>query len=265
MGRLSTSLAVGMMLLVGCASPEDEMTTQSTAVPWPALGQKRVVFGHQSVGANILSGVEILAKRDGIDLPIREQRGQPASAGITHFNVGRNEDPLGKIRDFVAAMESGGADGADAALLKLCYIDFSADTDARQVAEAYITNLDTLAAKYPSTRFVAVTAPLATVQTGPKAWIKRLLGKQPAQYLENARRAEFNQLLRSHFRDEGRLFDLARLESAPNGTPTVVRVGDRDVEALDPGLTSDGGHLNARGQELMAQELLVFLGNLPAR
>jgi hypothetical protein len=182
-----------------------------------------------------------------------------------HFNVGRNEDPLGKIQDFVAAMESGAAQGADVALVKLCYIDFSSDTDARRIGTAYISSLDSLAAKYPDTAFVAVTAPLAAVQTGPKAWVKRLMGRQPAQYLENAKRAEFNDMIRAHYRGNGRLFDLARLESSVRGIPAIVRVGDRDVEALDPALTSDGGHLNARGEELVAREFLVFLGSLPAK
>jgi hypothetical protein len=254
-----------MMLLAGCASPENEMTTPSTPIPWSSLAQRRVVFAHQSVGSNILSGVEALARKDGASLAVVEQRSRPASPGITHFNVGRNEDPLGKIQDFVSAVESGATEGADVALVKLCYIDFSADTDASEVGKAYISSLDALAAKYPETAFVAVTAPLAAVQTGPKAWIKTLLGRQPAQYVENAKRAEFNDMLRAHYQRDGRLFDLARAESAARGVPAVVRVGGREVEALDPALTSDGGHLNARGEELVAREFLVFLGSLPDR
>jgi hypothetical protein len=213
----------------------------------------------------MLSGIKALAKRDGVDLPVRNQSDAATTAGITHFNIGRNEDPISKIQAFSAAMDAGAATGADVALMKLCYVDFNATTDSQQVANAYISNLDALSLKYPATTFVAVTAPLAAVQTGPKAWIKRLLGKQPAQYLENGKRAEFNELIRKRYQADRRLFDLARVESAGNGTPTTVRAGNRDVEALDPALTYDGGHLNARGEILVASAFLQFIGTLPVQ
>ena len=258
-------IALSLMVLSGCNPQEENMTARHDAIDWSALSGKTIVFAHQSVGTNILSGVEQLARRDGITLPVREQRGAPAGTGITHFNVGRNEDPLGKIRDFSAAMDEGAARGADIALMKLCYIDFNAKTDALQLAEAYISGLDALSQKYPDTRFVAVTAPLAAVQTGPKALVKRLLGKQPAQYIENAKRAEFNELVRAHYKSGSRLFDLARVEADGGGTHTVVRVAGRDVEALDPALTDDGGHLNERGELLAATEFLNVIGAIPAK
>ncbi len=258
-------IVLSLIVLSGCNPQEENMTTPQSAIDWSRLSGKQIVFAHQSVGTNILSGVEQLARRDGITLPVHEQRGAPAGTGITHFNIGRNEDPLGKISDFSAAMDAGAARGADIALMKLCYIDFNTKTDARQVAEAYISSLDTLSQKYPDTRFVAVTAPLAAVQTGPKAWIKRLLGKQPAQYIENARRAEFNQLVRAHYKPGNRLFDLARVEADGGGIHTVVQVAGRDVEALDPTLTDDGGHLNERGELLAAAEFLKVIGAIPVK
>ena len=149
--------------------------------------------------------------------------------------------------------------------MKLCYIDFNADTDARQVAEAYSSNIDSLARKYPNTTFVAVTTPLTTVQTGPKAWAKRLMGRLPGQYAENAKRAEFNALIRDRYGAQGRVFDLARVESEAAGRRTVVTVDGRQVEALDPTLTYDGGHLNDRGQDVVATAFLSYLSSLPAR
>lgn len=264
-------MAVSVLVLCGCNAPETEeteetaVTVQQARIDWSSVTHRHIVFGHQSVGANILNGIETLARRDGINLPVRDKSGAAESPGITHFNIGQNGDPISKIRAFSAAMDAGAAAGADVALMKLCYVDFSATTDSRQVADAYISNLDTLSLKYPATTFVATTAPLATVQTGPKAWIKRLLGKQPAQYLENGKRAEFNELIRKRYQSDRRLFDLARIESAGNGTPTTVRVGDRDVEALDPALTYDGGHLNSRGEILVASAFLQFIGTLPGK
>lgn len=253
-------LTLAACLLLGCGAREEGNMVQQQAIDWQALAQKRVVFGHQSVGKNVLSGVEQLARRDGVNYSIQEQRGPATQPGISHFKIGQNEDPLSKIDDFRAALDSGAAQGADVALMKLCYIDFNSGTDARQIAERYTASLDALSQKYPATRFVAVTAPLTTVQTGPKAWIKRLMGKLPSEYRENAKRAEFNQILRAHYAAQGQLFDLARIEAAQQH----LSVDGREVEALDPALTYDGGHLNERGQTAVAAEMLRFIARLPA-
>lgn len=230
-----------------------------TAAEWQALAGMRVVFGHQSVGRNILGGLQALAAGAPAPLAITESRAPAGAAGITHFAVGANGDPLGKIRDFAAVIDGAGADCADVALVKLCYIDFSGDADPQQVAAAYCDTLDALARRHPHTRFVAVTVPLTTVQAGPKAVVKRLLGRVPDGYAENARRQVFNDFLRA--RDGGRhLFDLAALEAEPASR----RHEDRDIQCLDPALTSDGGHLNDAGARRVAAQLVRFLAGLAA-
>lgn len=254
-------LAMVLYALVGCKGPEVDMTTHETAVNWSGVAGKRILFAHQSVGANILNGVSTLARRDGIDLQINELDSTATGAGITHFNVGRNGDPLGKISDYAATLDARTGLGVDIAVMKLCYIDFDANTASVQLAKTYIDNLDTLSRKYPDTRFIAVTAPLAVVQSGPKAWIKKLLGKQPAQYLENVRRSEFNDLIRKRYQPGNHLFDLARIEAEGAGGKTAM---SDPVESLDPALTYDGGHLNARGEILVATEFLNVIGALPA-
>jgi len=239
-------------------------TTHINASKWQALEKKHVVFGHQSVGYNLLNGLTRLADRDGVKIGIHEQRTASDEPGISHFVIGSNGDPLSKIQDFAGAVDAGAAQGADIALMKLCYIDFNAATDARQLANDYIAGLESLALRHPATRFVAVTAPLMAAQTGPKAWVKQLIGKQPNGYLDNARRAEFNTLLRERYLAAGRLFDLARIEAESNrDTGCKVQVGGQEVEALCPELTGDGGHLNERGQELLADAFLSFIAALP--
>jgi hypothetical protein len=256
-----------MLVLPGCNESKQEetsmeTTTQISVSKWQALEKKRVVFGHQSVGQNILNGIERLAARDGVKIDIHEQRTGPAVKGIRHFLIGTNGDPMSKIRDFAAAIDAGAAQGAEIALLKLCYADFDATTDAKKVAEDYIASLESLAQMHPDTSFVAVTAPLMAVQTGPKAWIKRLIGKQPSGLLDNAKRAEFNTLLRERYLAAGRLFDLARVESQSSGKSCMARVDGQAVEVLCPELTNDGGHLNERGQELVAT---AFVSSLVAK
>ena len=221
-GRGWWLMAVTALVLLGCdeANHEDEvmtLTAQISAAEWQALAQKRVVFGHQSVGQNILNGVQSLAAQAGVKLPVVESRSPVTSGGIIHFFVGQNEDPMSKLKDFASTLESGGAQGADIALMKLCYIDFNGNTDAKQIAEQYSATLDRLSQQFPNTAFIAVTAPLTSLQTGPKAWIKRLLGREPGGYADNARRQEFNDSLRARYAQQGRLFDLAKIEAKGAG------------------------------------------------
>jgi len=267
-----SSMAREREVLAGAMATTDmRCTTHEAACPppsaidWLHLSRLKVVFGHQSVGSNVLSGVERLAAWDGARIAIREQRKGPALAGITHFFIGRNGDPASKIQDFSAAMDAGAAQGADVALMKLCYVDFNATTDARKVADEYISSLDALARRHPGTRFVAVTVPLMAEQTGPKAWVKRLTGKLPSGYLDNARRGEFNTRLREQYLAQGRLFDLARAESEASGDCCRVGVEGKEIEVLNPELTYDGGHLNERGQVLVASAFLRFVSELATR
>jgi hypothetical protein len=268
--KVGLLVGIMMLLLTGCNNPTQEETpmtliTQINPSAWQALEKKRVVFGHQSVGDNILNGIKQLAARDSVTINISQQRTAPFQSGISHFYIGNNTDPTSKIQDFAAAINESAAQDADVALMKLCYIDFNADTDARQLANDYITSLESLAKKYPHTRFIAVTAPLMAVQTGPKAWVKRLLGKPLSGTVDNVKRGEFNSLLRQQYLAEGRLFDLAKAETEASGQVCMAQVYGRQVEVLCPEITDDGGHLNEHGQVLLGAELVNFIGSLPAK
>lgn len=260
-------MVVAVLALLGCGEAilEEKMmasTVQISAAEWQALAQKRVVFGHQSVGQNILDGVQALAAQANISLPIVKSRTPVASNGIIHFFVGQNEDPLSKLKDFAGTLESGAAQGADIALVKLCYIDFHGGTDAKQLAEQYSATLDRLSQQFLNITFVAVTAPLTVAQTGPKAWIKRLLGRTPSGYADNARRQEFNEILRARYSQEGRLFDLAKIEAEGAG---AYEYQGHPIEVLNPALTYDDGHLNTQGELIVASRLIKYLVALPAR
>lgn len=260
----STFIAfLSIALFSGCSEERTEsgaaaVQDQLTAAQWRAVMQKRVYFGHQSVGENILSGVKSLSGEAGVSLPVLETADPVSENGIVHFRIGKNGDPLSKMNDFARVMENIAEQGADVALMKLCYIDFNSNTDAKAVAKEYCALLDRMSRRHPQTKFVAVTVPLTVVQTGPKAWIKRLLGKPPAGVPENQRRQEFNNVLRTVYGSKGEIFDLARLESGSDS----ARKGT--LEALNPDLSSDGGHLNLRGQRLLAGSLLKAIAGIPA-
>ncbi len=214
-----------------------------------AASARRVVFAHQSVGWNVLAGAQKLAAEQGVKLNLVETRDPPASgAGIFHFGVGANGSPERKIADYQTTLSRADFPDADIAMMKLCYIDFSATTDALAVAKSYVAVLEALQKARPGTRFVAVTAPLTTVQSGPKAWAKRFLGR-PTGAEENARRHEFNEYVRKQF-GPGRIFDIAEIESdSASGNPPSLRTD----------LTGDGGHLNAAGQRLAGAAFVKLL------
>jgi hypothetical protein len=223
----------------------------------------RVVFGHQSVGGNILDGIRQAAAAQQVPLVLTESRTPLATAGIQHFKVGHNEQPEGKLTDFRSVLAANFAEGVphpDAALLKLCYIDFGQSVDPKQLAQHYIATVDDLAREHPETVFVPMTSPLTTVQTGPKAWLKKVLGKDPGGYAANARRQVFNDTLRAHYQSGGALFDIAALESGRG--QSHVDSGDARIEVLNPLLTYDDGHLNNEGQQLVGGALITHLATL---
>lgn len=259
-------LLATVTLLAGCGEMKNENTAsaydQISASEWEAVTAKRTFFGHQSVGENILSGVRTLASGSHANLAVKELATATTGAGIVHFRIGTNEDPHSKIREFERIMRGAAANGADVALMKFCYLDIVGNTDVKSLAEAYISSIDNLARRFPKTTFVAVTVPLTTVQGGVKALVKRAIGRIPSGYVENVRRQQFNRIIREKYANQNLLFDLAKFESEGS---THFQYQGSTFETLNPVLTSDGGHLNSRGELLVATKLLIFIANLPAQ
>jgi len=230
------------------------------------LSRRTIYFGHQSVGGNLLDGVRDLAASAGV--PFRLVEAVDAAAippgTFAHGMVAENGDPLRKLRSFERALGTG--PGVDVALVKLCYVDFDAATDVPALFAAYQATLASLQARFPHTTFVHVTAPLTTLQGGPKAFVKRLLGRPPAGAAENARREEYNALLRLATRGREPLFDLALVEStAPDGRAETFDWDGRRIPALVPAYTDDGGHLLGEGRLRAARQLVSVLASPPLR
>lgn len=208
----------------------------------------RVAFAHQSVGQNILDGLGELCSGSASPLRIAETRVPFAEPGIHHFRIGRNTDPALKIADFRAAMATLGP-STDVALLKLCYVDLNEEVEPEQLAQQYLHALDELQGQFPDATFIPATMPLTTIQAGPRAWAKKVLGRKPDGQDANIRRGLFNRVVRQSCGCDRLLFDIAAMESCSS----------RKIESLDPRLTDDGGHLNALGRRLAAKALLEVL------
>ncbi len=224
------------------------------------IARERVYFGHQSVGANVLDGLKELSTAAGVELRIAEaaHAADMKAPGIGHVFVAENGAPLQKLSSFRGALGEGSA--ADLALVKFCYVDIDASTDPRALFDAYRSTIDDLRLKNPRTTFVHVTLPLTTVQSGPKAWVKRLLGRAPYGTIENVKREQYNALLRRAYAGREPIFDLARVESiAADGAQATVTWDGAVVPAMAPAYTDDGGHLNHAGRVRAAQELVAVL------
>jgi hypothetical protein len=230
----------------------EEQAVSLTKADVEAAAKQRVLFGHQSVGANILDGVRKLADENNVKLTITESRSdQGKTPAIFQFMVGRNGDPLGKIKDFVSTSSSF-AD-IDVAMVKICYVDLNRNSDATAVAKTYADAIKDLQRGRPSIRFIAVTSPLTAAPSGAKAWVKSLIRGSSPELAENAKRKEFNDYLRKEF-DKDHLFDLAALEAEK-----AVADDGKEIEVLRPSLTDDGGHLNDAGQRLACAAFIKLL------
>ena len=233
------------------------------------LSSQKIYFGHQSVGNNILSGLQkIVNSNSKIQLRIVEtDRPSDFLAPIfAHSKVGQNTDPFSKINDFSKKIESGIGGKADIALLKFCYIDINSETDVHLIFNEYRSSLERLKQSYPQTTFIYSTVPLKTV-TGIKVSLKRLIkkimGKPENSYGDNNNRNKLNELIRKEYAGKKHLFDLAALESTfIDGRRAVYQSEGQSFEMLVPKYTDDGGHLNETGQRIIAEQFLIFLTSL---
>jgi hypothetical protein len=227
------------------------------------LSRRRVFFGHQSVGVNVMDGLRALASQQGVELRIAEvSTGLPA-ATFGHAFVGENGRPRTKLHGFARAVDAGAAAGADIALVKFCFVDVKADTDVAALFAEYQATLAQLRARHPGTVFVHVTVPLTTIPGGAAATMKRMMGRAAPELLENVRRDDYNALLRKAYGGKEPLFDLARVEaSRPDGTAETLEWQGRHVPSLVPAFSDDGGHLNAEGQRRAARDLVAVLARV---
>lgn len=255
------SLFLGALLLVASPAVAVPPPTMSTPLQdqLKLLSEKRIFFAHQSVGQNLLDGLAALAREGGVSLPIRKLEGSALPRpGVVHSLVGRNEDPRSKLQSFEALL-AGGAAQADLAMMKLCYVDFTAATDVQALFAEYKRSHESLRARYPGLVLIHVTAPLTTIQGGLKGWLKSTIGMGASGEAENVKRHEFNDLLRQTWGGRAPVFDLAQVESGSGGSACTFRRGGKRWPCLKPSLTDDGGHLNAAGRREAALALVQTL------
>lgn len=230
---------------------------------WEVLARKKIYFGHQSVGDNILTGMrEVLVDYPHIRLQLHDRNAPlpPKGPGFVDGYVGTNEQPLTKNVAFKNALNGALNNNVDVAFFKYCYVDINPSTDVVALFQTYQKEIEELKRRHPNVTFVHITAPLTTVQGGWKGVMKKMLGRSLGGYPDNAKRHEYNELLRREYAGKAPVFDLAKLEATrPDGTLTTYEFRGQQYISLAPEYTDDGGHLNALGRKYIAEELLYFL------
>lgn len=266
------------LLVSGCGAGERRQAAAALPVlgevpqaRWDALASKAIYFGHQSVGYNIVQGLEdVLAAHRNIRLRVVESADarDPAPGVFLHSAVGKNMNPGSKMEAFSSNMRGGIGSKTDLAILKLCFVDVTPETDAPRLLQGYRAMVQSLRDASPDVTFVHVTVPLTSDFRGGKAAFKAVkdLAKKVLKrtnYYDNRRRNEFNELLRKEYGGKEPLLDLAMLEAVDSRGMVSWRErgGVRDYTLLEEN-SYDGGHLNERGRRLVAEQLLILLAGV---
>jgi len=228
----------------------------------------KTFFAHQSVGANILTGIEELARQGRTDAHVLElaRAHEPLPIHpllIIHECVGVNREPLTKIAAFRHVLTAKHRPALDVALLKFCYVDIETQAQAETLWDHYQRAIEQLSTDQPGVQLVHCTVPLRSLPAGPYAWLRRALGHRHPSIAGNRARDWFNRQLRARFGSGHQLFDLAAVQSRhPDGRPCELKDGGSTVPSLAPDWTYDGGHLNPPGRTMVAAAFLEFLRTL---
>ena len=239
---------------------------------WAKLAEKKIFFGHQSVGYNIIGGItDIINERDYIKLNVIEAR-EPAAFDqpvFAHSQVGMNTDPFSKIKRFGEIMDAGVGSKADIAFFKFCYVDIMRDSDPQEIFDGYSAVMEELKDRYPNVKFLHVTVPIRSAPKGAKKNLKqtvKLLIGRPGFWEDNMMRRRYNDLLNDVYSKTGPFFDLALIESVNAGGFRCHAVkGAEKVYVMAPEYTEDGGHLNSEGRKKVAEQLLIILAEMASR
>lgn len=277
----SLTLCLGLITSLGCGG--DEPTTMHetgyamnmeapsiadvTAEEWQALAARRIFFGHQSVGRDLMQGLEKVLQDHpeiGVSLISSDDPDQVEGPAFIEARIGKNREPETKADAFAAVLEGGfGNESGAVAMYKYCYVDILPETDPDRLFEDYVERTEALRALYPELVIVHFTLPLHAAPTGVMEQIKTRLGRSTQTAL-NIKRNRYNDLLRERYQGVDPLFDLALMQSIrADGSRAYSRYRGQNVYMLAPEWTYDGGHLNDEAKYRMAEQLLVFLARLP--
>jgi len=228
------------------------------------MKSQRIFFAHQSVGKNIIDGLELLMQETGTAFfNIREiVQAAPEEPAFLHAYVGENRIPETKIAAFQEYCLQNDSLHFDVAALKFCFVDVDKSTDVVALFENYQKMVTNLQNQQPEIKIVHFTVPIMARSRGFKHTVKKMLGRRVHEDADNVKREEYNDLIRNTYRPD-RIFDIAYFESiGKDGNRYRYTHRNQNFYTLQEEWTDDGGHLNTEGSVYIAEQLILFLSGL---
>jgi hypothetical protein len=238
------SQTFGENVCVG-ASEADNYFDLITESDMDRIRNARILFGHKSIGMNVLYGMSLLGPDYSLSI---DELTAPFDASdfavprLGHFYFSTTAKYL-KIGEFDETVRDAFSRSVDIAFYKFCYPD-TCGPDYETFFAEYAASLDALRAEYPNIEFVAWTGPLST---GTDTY--------------NARRNWYNNLLKEKYEGVIPIFDLADIESTrPSGEVCTFEYGGETLRRMWPEYSSDSNHPNQEEIEIrLGKGLLVLL------
>ena len=257
------SIGIGGYMVKASEVRENQDTS---SLGWEKLSTMKIYFGHQSVGYNIMAGVDDLARKNEMLAINIKETNDPADFNqpvFAHSLVGRNEDPLFKINNFKEIIDSGIGNKVNIAFFKFCYVDITRETDLNSLFDSYVQAMEYLVFAYPQVTFLYVTVPVRVKPAGIKNKIRNILNISGPDLEDGLARNRFNIMMRNKYGRTGKLFDLAKYESF-YAHETIDQIKQKEMFLISA-YSNDGKHLNAYGREVIAGQLLLFLSSLSSK
>ena len=263
-------LFVATTALLSCSNEQEPegsfMNDQTLSEDLRLLESKRIFFGHQSVGVDIMQGVrELCQEGDNGRLNVVAIADTVKPSGKAFFAegyVGKNSEPNTKCDAFNNVVANLVKDSLDIALMKFCYVDIKAHTNVEEMFSYYVNTMEGLKEKFPGVKFVHVTVPVTERSAAWRRLVKWVIGKEDVWDVASVKRTEFNALVLQRYKEET-IFDLAAIESTfPDGTRKSFDHGGKVAYSLISDYSRDGGHLNAMGRRVVARELIRTLAGI---
>lgn len=224
-----------------------------------------IYFGHKSVGNNVIEGIKEIAHANNIsNLSIYklDEDEKLTQNYFVHSSIGKNGDPISKIKEFQKNIELLTNKNLKVAMMKFCFADFDNNSDINGIFQTYVTATDSIKNKYPNLHVIHFTVPLKAEKSflgKLKAFAK---GESDKNFYDNLARNKYNDLICSNFSAEN-IFDIAKIESTySDGEREIKNIDGEHCYFLINEYSRDGSHLNEFGQKLVANELINCIAKI---
>lgn len=250
-------------------SPSAEPTPAITAAPTRLAPLKaRVLFGVQSVGADIAKGIPRAYSAAHVRKPkviswSKANNGKNKKGYlVATARIGTNGKALSKLRAFARLVNDAPRGSIDVAVMAFNYQDVTAETDIDSLLQSYSETMESIEKANPDVTFLYSTVPVTTSNSWRAVNQNALTGISDADqpvWQDNIARERLNSVIRERHGQTGRLFDIAVLQAKIGGGKVAAKQHDDQwYHVMNPALSSNGKQLNKTGQTQLAKSLMLL-------